>query len=137
MCLNCTLLIDIYSVVIDKIVKNIEDVVVRANHEVELDDIDRVFNEILNGEENEDSTDIFYMWNRIEGVVVRKLKIIADSLGEHLPCYACNAKSFNVPNHPEVLCDNFSQYKPYSETKCVKGVLHWAKKLSTVKSCLL
>lgn len=121
----------------DKIVKNIEDVVVRANHEVELDDIDKVFNEILNGEENEDSTDIFYMWNRIEGVVVRKLKIIADSLGEHLPCYACNAKSFNVPNHPEVLCDNFSQYKPYSETKCVKGVLHWAKKLSTVKSCLL
>ena len=120
----------------DKIVKNIEDVVVRANHEVELEDIGRVFDEILHGKENQDSTDIFYMWERIEGVVIRKLKIIADSLGEPLPCYACNAKCFNVPNCPEKFCENSIQYKPHSETKCVKGVLQWAKKLSTVKNCL-
>ena len=75
--------------------------------------------------DNDDTTDIFYTWEKIEGDIVRKLKIIADSHGENLPCYACNAKSFNVPNYPEVLCDNFSQYKPYSETKCVKGVLQW------------
>ena len=123
----------------DKIVKNIEDVVVRANHEIELEDAGRIFDEILgfNGKENEDTTDIFCTWEQIEGDIVRRLKIIADSHSENLPCYACNPKHFNLPNYPEAFCYDAIQYKPHSETKCVKGVLQWAKKLSKAKDCLL